>query len=233
MLYVYFGNDATKVRTEAFAFLHTLTDTDSSVTKVTADTYQAGMLADFAESVSLFGTAQAVVLDMLSENEEIFSEILASLDVLGESGNSFILIEEALNAANKRKIEASATKMHEVASEKKTAFNTFALCDALLLRDKKTLWLLLMEAWRSGATNEELVGILLWQIKILRLAERTGSAEEAGQKAFVYGKAKRALAKFKKGELDQMSRALLTIYHDGHLGKCDMSLALEKWVLQI
>jgi hypothetical protein len=68
---------------------------------------------------------------------------------------------------------------------------------------------------------------------MLRLAERTKSAEEAGQKPFVYSKAKRALSAFKEGELDSISRDLLSIYHDGHLGKRDIDLALERWVLTL
>ena len=62
---------------------------------------------------------------------------------------------------------------------------------------------------------------------------QTKSAEEAGQKPFVYQKAKRALSKFKSGELEKLSRELLVLYHEGHMGKGDINLTLEKWVLNV
>jgi len=233
MLYVYYGNEVTRVRQKAFDFLHTLTDSDALVTKITADSYQKGVLADLSESVSLFATAQVIVVDTLSEDSDAFTELMDTLLGMSESSNIFIVIEGVLKVADTREMQAYATKMEEIDETKKEKFNVFLLCDALLRRDKKSLWLLLMEAWRNGASNEEIIGMLFWQIKILRLAEKTKTAEEAGQKPFVYQKAKRALASFKKGEIDTMSRALLTMYHDGHLGKCDMSIELEKWVLGV
>lgn len=251
MLYVFFGNDTTRVRTGAFDFLHTLTEEEANVTRITLDTYQVGMITDLAESVSLFATPQIVVLDTLNEQkvkrtedaqqdeeQEIesggaFTEVVDSLSALQKSSNTFIIIEGVLSAPLKKKFETCAVRVHEVSSEKKKPFNIFALCDAFLLRDKKSLWLLFMEAQRNGSTNEEILGTLFWQMKILRLAEKTTSAEEAGQKQYPYDKAKRALTKFKKGELETMSRELLIIYHEGHMGKRDMSLALEEWVLRV
>lgn len=231
MLTAYFGNDTQEVRKKAFDFLHTLSGEGEEVSRITADTYQKGMITDMSESVSLFGTGQVVVLDMLSENELAFEEVLKTLPALAESSTHFILIEGKLSAPEKKKVLTSANTAHEIETAGKTEFNIFALSDALLHRDKKTLWILLMQALRAGKTNEELVGMLFWQIKILRLVEKTSSAEEAGQKPYVYQKAKRALSLFKKGELDSLSRSLLVLYHDGHLGKSDMSLQLEKWVL--
>ncbi len=231
MLTAYFGTDTQSVRKKAFDFLHTLSGDEVEVSRITADTYQKGVIIDMAESVSLFGTGQVVVLDMLREHEFAFEEILQIIPTLAESPTHFILIEGKLGAPEKKKVSASASTVHEIESVGKTEFNIFALSDALLNRDKKTLWILLMQALRAGKTNEELVGMLFWQIKILRLVEKTSSAEEAGQKPYVYQKAKRALGLFKKGELDALSRSLLILYHDGHLGKCDMSLQLERWVL--
>ena len=233
MLYVYFGSDTTGVRQKAFHFVHTLTRGDALATNITEENYQIGIIENLAEGVSLFNAEQVTVLDTPSENEDFFEGVLSRLELMQESLNHFVVIEGTLNAGNKKRMHAHATKMEEVEGEKKEKFNTFLLTDALLRRDKKSLWLLLMDAWKAGITNEAIIGVLFWQVKVLRLAEKTKSAEEAEQNSFVYQKAKRALSNFKKGELDDMSRALLTMYHDGHLGKHDASIALEKWVLGV
>lgn len=233
MFFVYFGKESGPVREKSFAFLHTITEPDTLVTRVTADTYQEGVVADLTESVSLFEAPQVIVLDTLSEHETAFAEVLDTLSALQKSTNTFVLIEGALSAPHKKRIEACAEKIHEVNGKIPEKFNIFSLCDALLERNKKSLWLLLMEAWKNGSTNEEIIGTLMWQMKILRLAERTKTAEEAGQKTYPYDKAKRALTRFKKGEVDALARSLLVIYHEGHTGKCDLTLALEEWVLQM
>jgi hypothetical protein len=93
--------------------------------------------------------------------------------------------------------------------------------------------MLLQEALREGAQAEEIIGILWWQLKMLRLAAKTKTAAEAGVKDFPYNKAKRALAGFKSGEVDTLARSLLALYHDGHAGKRYINVALEEWVLRM
>jgi len=233
MLYVFFGTDTTNVRKEAFDFLDTLQNDDTEVVKITHTDYVSGMIAELAQGEGLFGTIQIVVLDTLSEDEIVESEILNNLDLLKDSSNHFILIEGSYDAARKKKVTKYAEKISEKKAGKKERFNVFSLTDAFLRKDKKSLWLLLSNAWKEGVSNEEIIGILFWQIKILRLVSKTGSPEEAGQKPFVYQKAKQSLQNFKEGELDELSKSIVSIYHDGHLGRVDLNIALEKWVLDI
>ena len=233
MLSLFYGNDTTTVRQKAFAHLEKLTDDDTRTTSVTVETYVPGMFTELAGGASLFGGTELIVLDTLSDDAEAYDALREALPTLEESKNQFIVIEGALTAADAKTFAKHASHVTEAKGDKEARFNTFALTDAFLHRDKKSLWLLLQEAWRAGVSNEELIGVLFWQVKVLRLAARTASAEEAGQKPFVYQKAKRALTKFKKGELDELSRTLLTAYHDGHSGRADIELALERWVLQL
>lgn len=113
------------------------------------------------------------------------------------------------------------------------SFNTFAMADALARKDKKSLWVLLQNARHHNVSAEEIIGTLFWQLKSLRLAAETSSALEAGMKPFMYTKAKSALGKFAPGELTTLSRTLLSLYHDGHSGKRDIDLALEKFLLTL
>ncbi len=231
MILLFFGNDAVAVRKKANERVRKLEAGEVTMERMVPETYESGRLRDLALSSSLFEGKQGALLDMLSDDVVAFESLLEEAELLAESENVFVVIEGVLNAAQKKKLLAHASEHLELTGVAKERFNSFALADALSLRDKKTLWLLLMRAWQEGLSPEEIIGTLFWQVKMLRLAERTKSAAEAGQKPYVYDKAKRALSNFKKGELDQISRELLMIYHDGHQGKRDIDLGLEKWVL--
>ena len=144
-----------------------------------------------------------------------------------------MVIEGTLLAAPKKAYAKYAESLEEFKAEKEERFNTFAMADALAAKDKKRLWLLLQEATAAGLAAEEIIGVLWWQLKTLRLAAITNSAREAGLKDFPYNKAKRALVKFKDSELERTSESLLAVYHGGHGGKRDIDLALEQWTLSL
>jgi hypothetical protein len=92
---------------------------------------------------------------------------------------------------------------------------------------------LLQDARAAGLREEEIIGMLWGQLKSLRLAAVTSSADEAGMKDFPYNKSKRALNTFAPGEVLTLSQSLLELYHAGHSGQRDMDIALEQWVLCI
>ena len=123
--------------------------------------------------------------------------------------------------------------MEEYKAAAAERFNAFGMADSLSRKDKKTLWLQLQDAKQANLSAEEIIGTLWWQLKSMRLAKNTNSAAEAGMKDFPYNKAKRALSAFKDGELESLSRGLLTVYHEGHLGKVDIDIALERWMLTL
>lgn len=233
MLYLFYGTDVTGARREAFTAMHELSGAGGEVRTITSEDFSESLLSDALGATSLFRTHEVVLIDTLSDDPEAYTVLLDFLPTLKESENVFCVIETKLNAKDRVLFEKNAKKMTESVLKATKEYNPFALSDALLERDKKTLWILLQEAWRRGTTNEEIIGTLFWQLKMLRLAEQTRSAEEAGQKPFVYEKAKRALKKFKDGELENISHDLLMLYHEGHTGKGDIALSLEHWVLTI
>lgn len=230
MLHVFFGTDVVKVRKSAHDFLVSLPG-GAEAQYITAETYVDGVLADVVGASSLFGEKQAILIDTPSELAEMKEAVWDMLPELAASENEFVLIESKLLAADQKKLKTHAAHVEEFTETKAEAFNAFALADALANKDKKTLWILLVRAKQNGQSAEQLIGMLFWQLKALRLAAVTQSPEEAGQKPFVWNKARRALSKFKEGELAQLSRDVLAIYHDGHLGKRDADIALEQWVL--
>lgn len=232
MLAVFFGNDVVMVRKEAFDFVDAKKE-EREVHLVEAGNYEPNWLTEAAGGVSLFGGSQIYVLDNWSENKEAYEDLVNNLEALNHSGNDFVVIEGSLLAAEKKKFEKWADEMSEHKKSAEEAFNSFSLTDALLKRDKKSLWLLWNEALMSGKSPEELIGVLWWQLKTLRLAEVTNSPEEAGQKPFPYSKAKRALGNFKEGELKTISRDLLKVTNESRLGGLESSLAVERWLLKL
>lgn len=231
MLHVFFGKGG--VRERALAHAHSLCAQGSEIVKISSDEYATGLLRELTEGTSLFGGAQVILIDTPSSDAAFEDEVQGMLSDVKASKNHFVVIEGALLAQAKREYTKYADTIEDVGTAADEKFNTFALTDAFLARDKKKLWILLMEAWRAGESNEAIVGVLFWQLKILRLVSKTSSPEEAGQKPYPYNKAKQATLGFKAGEIERLSRELVQLYHDGHMGKVDMSTALERWVLSI
>lgn len=233
MLRLFYGTDTISVRQAGYAALDACATAGADTTVIESTAYQQGLLADIAGGISLFGSGAAYLIDTPSERSEFYEDVLNALPLLAASPHTFIVIEGALLADQRKKFAKQQAELTECKAEKKDSFNVFALADALARRDKKTLWMLLQDAYRAGLSGEEVVGTLWWQLKTLRLAAETQTATEAGMKDFPYSKAKRALVKFKDGELRAQSHALLTCYHDARLGALELDLALERWVLSL
>ncbi|NCN52736.1 hypothetical protein GW943_02925 [Candidatus Parcubacteria bacterium] len=233
MLYSFFGTDVVGVREKAHAFMHGREEQGVSSVRITPENWSTSGVEDAAGSLSLFGGEQLYIVDTPSGDKEMLEYIFENLDMLAESPNTFVLIEEGLLAAPKKKLQKYSAEAVEVTAGKVERFNVFALTDALSRRDKKSLWILLQQAKQNGLSEEEIIGTLFWQLKTMRLVAHSRSAEEAELKPFVYSKTKSANAKFKEEEVDLVTRELVRVYHDGHLGKRDIAISLEKWVLAL
>jgi len=233
MLYVFFGTDVVGARREAHAFLAQHEARGAGISRISSENYEENMLTEAAGSASLFGGEDVYLIDTPSERASLKEAVGEALPELARSRNTFVLIEGAVPASEKKKLTHHATDLTEVTAEKTERFNIFAFADALLARDKKSLWILLTQAYRAGVSSEEIIGTLFWQLKTLRLAQKTGSAREAGVKDFPYNKATRALGKFTDSELDRLSEDLCVLYHEGHGGVREIDLALERWVLTL
>jgi len=230
MLKVFYGTDRTAVRDAAQKEYEKVGMTPTTIEDTT---YVSGAVASAVGAASLFGGAECFVLDTPSGDEEFESEVVGSLKELASSQNVFIVLEGALLADAKKKYTKHADMVEEFTATKAERFNSFAIAEALAKKDKKNMWVLLNQAQAAGLRNEEIIGMLWWQLKALRLAKLTRTAEEAGMKDYPYKKSKQALSNFKEGEVEKLSRSLLELYHLSHQGKRDMDLALEEWVLTV
>lgn len=230
MIRVFFGNDVVKIRNEAVIYADSF---NIPVENVGVDDYISGTFNNMATAVSLFGDQKVFLLDNISQNKEAFEELLSALELMAGSQNHFVIIEGNLLAAVKKQFNKYVDEIEEFKAVSDKPFNTFAVADALSLRDKKSLWLLFNQALIKGVATENIIGILWWQLKTMRLAKLTGSAAEAGLKDYPFNKAKRALQKFKEGELEKLSHSLIALQHDSRLGICELNTALERWILKL
>lgn len=231
MLHVFFGSDRQEVRDRAGNFAEQNLPPSGTMTTLEAGDYLPGQIADTLGATSLFGGEEWFMIDTPSANADLAEEVKSNLAAMAESANTFIILEGALLAPAKKSYQKHTATFEEFTAAKTERFNTFAMADALAQKDRRQLWVLLQEAKLNGLAAEEIIGMLWWQLKTMRLAEVTKSASEAGLKDFPYNKAKRALSKFQPGEVAELSYSLQTLYHNGHAGVRDIDLALEAWVL--
>lgn len=231
MLSVYLGSD----RHAVVEAVHSALEKSKIKETQTIDdrSFSPGVFIDLVSSVSLFEASQTYIIDTPSSNVEFNEEFQASLADMEDSANVFYLMEGALLAPQKKKLSKHAQTMEEFSADKAERFNTFAMAEALARRDKKTLWMLLQEARLIGLREEEMIGILWWQLKAIRLAMVTSTSEEAGMKEYPYKKAKQAVRNFPENEVIQLSCSLLDLYHKSHKGVRQIDTAFEEWVLTV
>ena len=228
MFLVFFGTDRTAVRDAAHKESERVGVTPAVIDDAS---YSVGAVASAVGANSLFGGVECFLLDTPSDIEEFEKEVYGALADMAASENIFIVMENTLLADAKKKYSKYVVPI-EFTVDKAERFNSFAIAEALAKKDKRNMWVLLQQARLAGLRDEEIIGMLWWQLKALRLAKLTRTAEEAGMKDYPYKKAKQALAGFKPGEVDTLSHSLLELYHQSHQGKREMDLALEEWVLK-
>ena len=174
-------------------------------------------LLSLAASQTMFGGKETYVLTgaLNSERQE---EFLAIAKELAESPNTFIFEEEKLLKGPTTVLEkAGAEIVYPPAGGKRPAavaargFDPFGLTFAFAARDRKKLWLGLMQAFKAGEKAEAVAGLLNWKVR-QELERAQGSKRE---------------------ELIKLSRQLVYMYHDSHRGAGDLELLLERFALRL
>ena len=214
MIRVFFGTDTVQVREAAFSYVHEREGEGVTVVLVDGDSYEAGVYAAAVGGASLFGDETLYIIDTPSSTAAWYEETVAYLPELAASSSEFVMIEGGLLAPEKKKFTKHAESMEEFKACPAERFNVFALSDALARKDKRSLWLVYSEARLLAIPVEEMIGIIWWQLKALRLASLTNTAAEADMKDFPYNKAKQSLKNFKFDELEQLSHSLIKLQHE-------------------
>ena len=255
MIIFIYGTDTDKIRETSRKHLDTLKSKrpDAGFFKMDDETFDEAKFEELIFSQGLFDKKFIVHLDRALSNKEAREFIIKHLSELTESENAFVITENKLAKPTFEKIkkEAFKTEVFEAsrtAVAEKPEFNIFSLADALGRKDKKQMWVLLYKALRAGTTPEQIHGTLFAQVKnmaFIKRAETPASAKSSGEAMekvktsdlglhpFVVKKATGFVKNFSQDELEELSRKLVTIYHDARRGGDELPVALEKFVLKI
>ncbi|MBI2618271.1 hypothetical protein HYW58_02350 [Candidatus Kaiserbacteria bacterium] len=237
MIYALYGNDTHTSREKLHALLHTLCKKRprAECFHITSENRETYNIQELIVSRGLFEEKYIVVLDGLLEAGETRDELLLLLKDMKESEHIFIFLEETLDAKTREKFERHAEKIQQFQTTggKKNRFNAFLLTDAFGERDRKKLWTLLQRAKRENVSDEEIHGILFWQVKNMLIAKETRNAKESGLNPFVHKKASQALSRFSEKELETLAKTLVSLSHDARRGVHEFDTALERFVLSV
>ncbi|MEK7089038.1 MAG: hypothetical protein AAB913_02825 [Patescibacteria group bacterium] len=143
-------------------------------------------IESFYSGEGLFFTKCVVVFTNIFEKEETLDFVLEKLNLIGESGNSFVFLEGKLNKSVLDAFKKARAELNvfELSKEKKEKYNNFLLADAFGQRNKLYLWIYFRQAMNVGVGMEELVGILFWKAKDMLLKKNFSKFSELELKNF-------------------------------------------------
>ncbi|MDZ4227216.1 MAG: hypothetical protein U1D26_01930 [Patescibacteria group bacterium] len=193
MLYVYTGTDREKAR----AALETELKKHKGARVIRlSDAHAPADISAALQGSGLFAERRIVVLDGALENEEMRPLVMQALTAMREAEDSYLILEEKVDAATKRALGKYAEKIQVFDSPKsQEGKGIFALKGALVRGDKKALWIGLQRELIEGKRPEAVHGFLFWAAKdallraptarvrtlVARLAELPHEARRQGE----------------------------------------------------
>lgn len=236
MLHIIYGKDREKGRAQFRALRESLIKKCGEEHIVLEGEISKEVLHSFAATQGLFGGTTLHTFDCVFDKKDEQEVLLAHSNELNLSPNIFLVFEPELDkkiadgiAETKANIEEYPLKKIDTRPE----FNIFSLGDALGKRNKKELWVLYQEAVGTGLTPEEISGTLFWAVKNLALMKSAKAGDDAGLNPFVAKKTRGFSENYTHEEIKNLSRSLVTIYHEAHRGGEPMDVALERFILSI
>ncbi len=134
-------------------------------------------LVSLASTPALFGGKQTFVLEGALAGER-GEEFLDLLEVFAESPHTFIFVEEKLLKGPRDALVKAGAKIEEVKKEKgmdlpagRREFDTFGVAAALGAKDKKKLWLGLVQSFAAGEKAEAVAGLMCWKARQMKNAD--------------------------------------------------------------
>ncbi len=247
MIYFYFGTDTESARKKAKITIDSLLlkKPEATLIKIGDEDLSQSKILELSGSQALFSSKYIVYFYRTFDNKENKDLILKNIKEIAGSDNIFIFAEGKTDKLSLTKIEKNAEKVQEFAKPEKTLtkkealaqrgekIDFFEFADAMGKRDKKGLWVLYQDALAEQVPAEEVHGIIFWQVKSMILAQKCKTADEAGMKPFPFQKSHEYSRNYKDGELEKLSFALVSMYHEAHRGKTDFFVALEKFILEL
>ncbi len=215
MLYFIYGTSAARRHDTRDALLkkNNLTQ-DRLVTKQARESSVAE-LEHVAGGASLFDEQLVVAFEYPFLDESFGELLLAHAPALADSRNHIFVIEREVTKDIVRAFEKAGAELfecNEPKEAKQKTFNIFAITNAFSARDKKETWLKYREAIVADESPEAIAGILFWSVKNMI--------------------SKKYFSKWKREELEQVSRELVQLVHQAHAGRFDFEEELERFLLK-
>jgi hypothetical protein len=183
MLHVLLGTDTTKALTALNAVISKL--------KLPAvrlsDASSADDVGAALQGGGMFGGKRTVVLDRLSDNEELWQLVVEHLENLQQQQDYYFLYEEKVDAGTKKLLTKYAEKMETFDSPKsaKPRPTVFALVNYLQAGDRKKLWVGYQQELAAGNAPEAIHGTLFWGAKQAVLSARSAEETQRAKKILV------------------------------------------------
>lgn len=128
-------------------------------------------LRALASTVSVFGDANTYVLAG-AVNSGRGEELLSLAEAFVDSPHTFVFEEEKLLKKETDILTKAGAKIEIAKTEKKEfRFDQYGVAAALGSRDKKKLWLGLMQSFRAGEKPEAVAGLLSWKARAMKDAK--------------------------------------------------------------
>lgn len=128
----------------------------------------AEQLTAMAATAGLFGDKKSFVLRGALAGERA-EEFLSATEALSASAHKFYFEEEKLLKKETEELVKIGAKIETAKAEKKPyTFDHFGLTAALAAKDRKKLWLGLMQAFGAGEKPEAVAGLLAWKARQMK-----------------------------------------------------------------
>ncbi len=230
MIYVFLGDDSDKKLKAREEVLKNFPERE--VFFLNEGNFSRDQFQNFLAGSDLFAKKYVIVLGSLISSD-VSDFVLDKARQMQESENIFIILEtEILKASSEiLKKVAKDWKTFDLPKTTETKFNIFSITDAFGARDKKNTWVLMQKALQEGIAAEEILNILIWQTKNLLFVVGGEDMKSTSLSPFVYNKSKNYSKNYKPEELKDISRQLVTMFHESHLG-LELEPNLEKFLLK-
>jgi DNA polymerase III delta subunit len=228
MLYLFVGDDVIKAKAEAIKRAK-----GREVVRFGEGGEPFANVGGYLEQQGMFAPALALILDRPLDSADGKELLAENAELLSKASALVFAIVPDIDAATKKKLDkyADVEEFETKHVAEMPPPNSFALTDAVQAGDKKRAWILYRQLIASGASAEELHGVLAWAARGVVLASKTKSATEAGMKSYPYDKARAVARRLKPGEAEQQSAELVSLYHQARMGRGTLEDLLEIYLL--
>lgn len=177
----------------------------------------------------LFESNYIVSIKNVSSDKELWKTVSKKLKDIQKSSHVFVWVEDGKETAAIKKIKLSVEKAEEHNSKeiKKEDEPIFAFLDLFFTKNNKDAWLWFV---KNPVDISQVLNLIMWQAKSIKLASISNSAVEAGLKPFVYSKSKRLASAWSDEKISELYVKCLDWQTRGRQGD-NISAEFEKYLL--